>query len=230
MIVDTDYSKGSAEALTNYMSHDQTEIRGPDGSELSDEELDRLHAKSEANEFTRQIILSPERDDLTEEELDRATRRTMTEWTADHSTTEWAYAIHEDKESPDIHVAATATKDSQDLWMDTEDIQELRDDIAADHFGDHSLDRQQDQMIEQGREDELEQEQQEQLMLGGSSDNDQEEQDSHIDDAAIVAAAGAELASLSSPETLPISIAAEAYEERRKEQQQEQQRNRRRKR
>jgi hypothetical protein len=214
MIIDTNYQTGSSPAtgLTNYLSKDGQEIRDHTGRELDDDEIEQFHERAAENGFSRQIVMAPDRH-MTADELDRAARGTMNEWTADHTTTEYVYSVHEDTETPHVHVAATATQDSRDLFMQEDDIRELRDDIAADHFQDHSLDRQQDQMIEQGRGDDLEAEQQtDQLILAGS--NQQDEQDQDAENYAIYAAAVGELASLTTPETLPISIAAEMYRDR----------------
>lgn len=174
MIVTDDPQTGGASNLTRYMGRDGHSVRGPSGRELDDDELEQFNAKSDDYGFTRHFILAPDRSDYTEAELDRATRRTMNEFTADHDTTQWVYSVHrdDDKERPDVHVAATATKESGDLWFDdNEPIRRLRDDIAADHFEDHSLDQQQEQMRVQGRDEELDREQEPTVDLGGDDDD-----------------------------------------------------------
>jgi hypothetical protein len=235
MIVNDDPGANDASNLTNYMSKEGHSLKNPAGNEMDETELNEFIRKSDEYGFTRHFVLAPERDDLREEDLDRAARKSMNEWAEDKDTLEYCYAVHNDEDNNHVHVAATASKDSGDLWIEQQEedneISRLRDDIAADHFNDHTTEQQQEMMIEQGREEELQQEQQERLLLDGSdSQQEEQEQDSHIDDAAIYAAAAGELASLTSPETLPISIAAEAYEERRRQREQQQQQNHRRER
>jgi uncharacterized protein YdeI (BOF family) len=153
------------------MSRDGCEIREPAGVEVADEQLNQFHRASEENEHTRQIILSPERE-MSDEELDRATRRTMNDFCEDKDSAEWVYAVHSDEN--DVHVAVTGdinySQRSGDMWLDRDDLTELQDEIAADHFRDHTTEPQRELMIEQGREDELREEQQ----LRDSDDRDRD--------------------------------------------------------
>lgn len=222
MIVETGYETGSdpATGLTNYMGRDDHDLRDHAGRDLDDDEIQEFNEKAAENGFSRQIILAPERGDLSEKELDRAARKTMNEWTADHNTTEYLYSVHEDTDHPHVHVAATATQDSQDLWMDSEDIDQLRDQTAADHFQDHTTEQQQEMMIEQGREDELRQEQQERQL----ADLDQQEQDQG-DEIGLALSAASQL-SETSAEMAPAKYLLEAYrEEKRDRERQQQQQN-----
>lgn len=175
MIVRDNPASKSAQGLTNYMSKRGHELKGSHGHEMTDEEIERFHDRTEEEGFTRHLMLGPERSDLSDEELDRATRRSLNEWyqEEDMQDMEYVYSIHNDEGNSHVHVACTASKESGDLWVDsTQDeskIDRLRDDIAADHFRDHTLDQQQEQMLDQGREDELRQEQAERD-LGQSPD------------------------------------------------------------
>lgn len=121
----TDYrdNEGTG-ALTNYMQHDQQEIRDRAGREMSDEELDQFDARSEGQR-NRHIIISPDnRHELSEQEMDRATREYMSEMVEDRPTADYVYAIHDDKEDEqDIHIAMTAS-DKDDLAMYPDDIRE----------------------------------------------------------------------------------------------------------
>ena len=247
MIVETAYETGSdpATGLTRYMGRDGHDLRDHSGQELDDDEIEQFNRKAGENEFSRQLILAPERSDLSEKELDRAARKTLNEWTEDHTTTEYVYAVHEDTDHPHVHVAATATQDSNDLWMETDDIQHLQDDIAADRFRDHTTERQRQQMIEQGREEELRQEDRErQLAEQRQQDQqiqEQEQEQLHEQDqqpdvgheaaelgAGELAAAGAVAGDLGAAgaEMSPASWLLEAYREEQREKEQRQQRER----
>jgi hypothetical protein len=176
MIVTDDPGANDASNLTNYMSKEGHSLKNPAGNDMDETELNQFIEKSERYGFTRHFVLAPERDDLREEELDRAARKSMNEWSEGKDTLEYCYAVHNDDDNNHVHVAATASKDSGDLWFDTEqdenEYTRLRDDIAADHFNDHSLDVQQEQITEQERE----QEQQPMISLGGGGSDDGPEQ------------------------------------------------------
>jgi hypothetical protein len=162
MITDAPYSAGGAQDLTNYMTRDGHELRTPSGMEMTDEQLNQFHRESEENEHTRHIILSPKRE-MSEKELDRATRATMNEFTEDKPSAEWCYSVHSDDGENDVHVACTGDIDySQqqgDMWLEKDDLTELQDEIAADHFKDHTTEPQRELMLDQGRDDELQREQ-----------------------------------------------------------------------
>lgn len=160
MIQDTNYETGSdpGTGLTEYMERDDHEIRAADGRKLDDDEIEQFNEQCAANGFSRQIVLSPERTDLSEEELDKAARKTMNELTEGHNSTEYVYSVHEDTDHSHVHVAATATQDSNEMWLEEDDLRELQDEIAADHFRDHTTERQERLMREQGREQELQRE------------------------------------------------------------------------
>jgi hypothetical protein len=234
MIQDTNYETGSdpGTGLTEYMGNDH-EIRDASGRKLDDDEIEQFNEKCAKNGFSRQIVLSPDRTDLDEQELDKAARRTMNELTEGHNSTEYLYSVHEDTEHSHVHIAATASQDSGEMWLEKDDLRELQDEIAADHFRDHTTERQERLMQEQGREQELQQEQAEReladqdqepdpgdlLDLSPDRDDDQEQEREGIDPSLAFSVAG-EMAS-SSPETMPASIMLEAYRERQRDRQQE---------
>lgn len=164
MIVRDNSETQGAGSLTNYMTKNGHELKGSHGQEMTDEEVERFHDRSEEEGFTRHLILNPERNDLSEEQLDRAARESLNEWyeQEDMQDMEFAYSVHNEPENSHVHVAATASQDSGDLWVNSQQqedkIDRLQDDIAADRFSDHSLEQQQQQMLEQDRDDELLQE------------------------------------------------------------------------
>jgi hypothetical protein len=230
MMMDSAYETGSdpGTGLTRYMG-DGHDLRDASGRELDDDEIEQFNDECAENGFSRQIVLAPERTDLDEDELDKAARKTMNELTEGHNTSEYVYAVHEDTDHPHVHVAATATEDSGEMWLEEDDLNELRDEIAADHFRDHSTERQKEIMRQQGREEELQREEREKELADTdeqpapviSSDQDDHDHDQEQDDMMLYAAAAGELSTFASPESMPISILAEAYRERQREQEQE---------
>lgn len=240
MIQDTNYETGSdpGTGLTQYMERDDHEIRAADGRELDDDEIQDFNEQCAENGFSRQIVLSPDRTDLDEQELDKAARRTMNELTEGHNSTEYVYSVHEDTEHSHVHIAATASQDSGEMWLEEDDLRELQDEIAADHFRDHTTERQERLMREQGREQELQREKAERELADqkqesdpsdlldlapGRDDDHEQEQEREGIDPSLALSVGSELAS-SSPETLPASIMLEAYRERQREQERERER------
>jgi hypothetical protein len=153
MIVETDYQRGAAGDLLSYMERGDNTLHNHVGEEMTQAEKTAFLEESQENEFERQIIIAPERDDLDADDLHSATRDTMTEFLDDHPTAEYCYAVHDDDdENPHVHVAATGDIDDGDLYMERDDIRELRDDIAADRFGDRSLEERREQLQEQQQE------------------------------------------------------------------------------
>ena len=153
MIVKTDYQRGDAGDLLAYMERDDHTLYNHVGEEMTTEEKTEFLQKSERHEFERQLIFSPERDDLDERDLHRATRSTMTEFLQDQPTADYCYSVHTDTDNPHVHIAATGDVDSGDLFMQRDDIRELRDDIAAERFQDRSLDERREQLQEQQQQE-----------------------------------------------------------------------------
>lgn len=158
MIVDTSYQRGAADDLLSYMERDGYQLETATGDEMSQEEKAEFIEKSEKHEFEREIIISPERDDLDDDELARSTRQTMTEFLEDQPTADYCYAVHNsDDDRGHVHVATTGDIDNGDLYMDSEDIQQFRDEIAAEKFQDRTLEERREQAQEQAEEQEQEQ-------------------------------------------------------------------------
>ena len=146
MIVDTDYQRGGAGDLMSYMERGDHTLRDSTGKEMTAAEKAEFLEKSEEHEFERQIIIAPEREDLSDDQLHRRTRETINEYIDDQPTADYCYAVHNsDDERAHVHVAATGDIDNGDLYMERDDIQELRDDIAAEKFADRSLDQRREQ-------------------------------------------------------------------------------------
>lgn len=155
MIIDTSYQRGAADDLLSYMERDGYQLETATGDEMSQEEKAEIIEKSEKHEFEREIIISPERDDLDDDELARSTRQTMTEFLADQPTADYCYAVHNsDDDRGHVHVATTGDIDNGDLYMDSGDIQQFRDEIAAEKFQDRTLEERREQAQEQAEEQE----------------------------------------------------------------------------
>jgi hypothetical protein len=233
--METNYETGSdpATGLTEYMSQDH-DLRDHTGRDLDEQQKEQFEQQAARNGFSRQIVLSPDGDHLSADELDRATRETLNEWTRDHDTTEYVYSVHEDTDNPHAHIAATATRDSQDLWMDDDDLRELQDEIAADRFRDHTTERQRRLMTEQGREQELAREDRERELAAQLQDRDsepeperdQEDRGIDRDDVGLGMAAAGEAASAIDLFKTPWKIAQESRRKQREEQRRKQDRER----
>ncbi|WP_379814616.1 relaxase/mobilization nuclease domain-containing protein [Halorientalis brevis] len=132
----TDFQRGGAQDLVEYMSRDNDEkvaLKDHTGRELEPEQITAFVERSEEHGMERHLILSPDPDAAyNEQELDRGTRRTMSAFRSDDRlATEYVYAIHADHENPHAHVAMTGPE--QDLGMDKHDITYLRE-IAREQF------------------------------------------------------------------------------------------------
>ncbi|WP_122088924.1 relaxase/mobilization nuclease domain-containing protein [Halalkalicoccus subterraneus] len=125
--LDTDYRDTGAGDLVNYISREgDTPVHDRSGRPMSDERKGRFVEKSGRHQFERHMIISPENGtDLSNDELGKETRRTMERFTEDRPTATYAYSIHRDTEHPHAHVAMTGEK--TDLYMDREDIENVRE-------------------------------------------------------------------------------------------------------
>jgi hypothetical protein len=131
VFTDTNYREQGAGDLVEYLDKEDG-LRNRLGEQMSDEEIQAFIEKSEAYDFERQIIISPENGDrLSDEELSRYTRKVMSEFCTDRQTATYCYAIHRDTDHPHTQVAVTGTK--RDLWMDREDCEWLRE-TATEQF------------------------------------------------------------------------------------------------
>lgn len=153
---DTDYQETGAGDLMNYISREgDTPVRGRDGRPMSDAEKDRFIARSERHEFERHMIIAPENgNQLSNEELGRETRRTMNDFTEGRPSATYAYTVHDDTEHKHAHVAVTGEK--TDLYMDREDIEQVREN-ANERMVENERYRHRQQEQEQQREQERKQ-------------------------------------------------------------------------
>lgn len=141
------------EALTNYLQHDNQEVRDRTGRAMTDKEIEQFNEKAEGKR-NRHIIISPrDHDVLSDRDLDRGAREYMSEMMEDRPTADYVYSVHDDKESgKDVHIAMTAN-DEADLEMYPDDIKRERK-----HAHETFLERGRQQ--EHTRENEQQQEQQ----------------------------------------------------------------------
>lgn len=131
VFTDTNYREHGAGDLVEYLDKEDG-LRNRLGEQMSDAEIEAFVDKSEAYDFERQIIISPENgEQLSDRELSRYTRKVMSEFCTDRQTATYCYAIHRDTDHPHTQVAVTGTK--RDLWMDREDCEELRE-LATEQF------------------------------------------------------------------------------------------------
>lgn len=131
VFTDTNYRESGAGDLVEYLDKEDG-LRNRLGEQMSDEEIQAFIEQSEAYDFERQIIISPENgEQLSNQELSHHTRKVMSEFCTDRQTATYCYAIHRDTDHPHTQVAITGTK--RDLWMDREDCKELRE-LATEQF------------------------------------------------------------------------------------------------
>jgi hypothetical protein len=133
VFTDTNYREHGAGDLVEYLDKERG-LENRFGEPMSDEEIEAFVEKSEAYEFEREIVISPEHgEDLSDAKFSLYTRHVMSEFCKDRPTATYCYAIHRDTDNPHAHVALTGTK--RDLWMDTEDCEQLRE-RATEQFHD----------------------------------------------------------------------------------------------
>ena len=114
-----------ASRLLKYIQRD-TPLRNRFGEEMSDQEIETFIERSKRHEFERDIILSPENgNDLSSEEFSLHTRQVMGEFLEGRPTATYCYALHRDTDHPHVHVALTGAR--RDLYMNREDIAEVRE-------------------------------------------------------------------------------------------------------
>jgi len=129
MILKTDYQRGGLGDLLEYMQRDKGEkvpLEDLRGRELDKEDVEALIEKSEEHGIERHIIISPHPGaSHSTHEIARDTRLTMRDWQSGRSSVQFAYAVHGEHHTPHSHVAVTGRE--RDLWMDGDDIQQLRE-------------------------------------------------------------------------------------------------------
>lgn len=148
MIMNTVYMAGSRlNAVVNYLDKDQG-LENRHGEQLDDVDKARFVERGEENEIARMITFSPENGgELSDEELSESTRRAMREYMRGRYSADYLLAIHRDTDHPHTQLALTGNKD--DLWMDEEELDELRQ-LGLDHFPERRVELIQQQL--NGRE------------------------------------------------------------------------------
>lgn len=131
VIVKTDFERGGAGDLVDYIKYDRKQdkrrvpVRDHTGRDLDSEELDRFVERSAETGMERHFIISPDPEaEMPATELDRGTRRLMSDWRSSRPSVSYVYAIHDGGEKPHVHVAATGQE--RDLWMDRDDVTDIR--------------------------------------------------------------------------------------------------------
>lgn len=132
MIVKTDFQRGGAADLVEYIKYDRKQdkqrvpVRDHAGRDLEDADLKRFVEQSETKGMERHFIISPDPDaQMSAKELDRGTRRLLSDWRSARPSASYVYAIHSGGEKPHVHAAVTGQE--RDLWMDRDDVVEFRE-------------------------------------------------------------------------------------------------------
>jgi hypothetical protein len=134
VIVKTDFQRGDAGDLLEYIQRDDKEgecvpVRDHSGRQLDEERIAAFAEQSAKHGFERHLILAPDSEaQLTTDQLDRGTRRLMSDWRADRPSVSYVYAVHPGDGKPHVHAAATGRE--RDLYMDREDLAALRQDAT----------------------------------------------------------------------------------------------------
>jgi len=127
VVMTTDYRDSGAGDLVRYIG-DRADLRSPGGRELSEREIDEFVRESEERGFERQMTFSASDDasrSFDDDELEREVRRSLREFSEDRPTARYIYGRHEDTGHDHVHVAMTGER--RDLYMDREDINDLRE-------------------------------------------------------------------------------------------------------
>ena len=151
MYFDTSYRSSGASALVNYIEKDYP-LRNSAGRELSQREVDEFVDKSKQHQFERELQIAPNPyADVSRSQLERETRRMIGEFTEPaHSSVTAAYAVHDDNGVLHAHVALTGKR--RDLFMDAEDVSQVRDRLEQQI----KLEQERKQRLEQGPKHEWE--------------------------------------------------------------------------
>ena len=159
MITQTVYMDADhLDSLVNYLDKERG-LESRHGEELSESEKQQFIDRGAHRDICRMLTFSPENgEELSDEELSRSTRRVMRELIQDRPTASYCYGIHRDTDNPHTQLAITGSKD--DLWMDVDDLEELREE-AQEAFPEPAKAQENEQEQEQeaeGEEDVLVQE------------------------------------------------------------------------
>ena len=103
----------------------RAELRDSIGRELSEEEIEEFVENSKGDNFSRQIVFSsaPE-NDLSEQEMREKTERVMNDYIDGKPSAHYLYGVHEDTDQ--IHSHAAVRGDRRDLFMDTDDLKDMK--------------------------------------------------------------------------------------------------------
>lgn len=131
MIVNTEYQSNEGRGLVNYIQNDngkEVEVRTPDGSRATTEDMEEWIKKTEEHEFSRGFTITPTNMvGWNHEELDKKTREFMSEVREDRPNLDYVYAIH-DTEASDtthVHVATAGPVDESGQYFGRNDTAEL---------------------------------------------------------------------------------------------------------
>jgi hypothetical protein len=151
----TDYRDSGAGDLVQYIG-DRADLRSPGGRELTDREIEEFVRESEERAFERQMTFSASDDasrSFDDDELEQEVRRSLREFQEDRPTARYIYGRHEDTGHDHVHVAMTGER--RDLYMDREDINDLRErtnDRVRDRRPELQRDHDRDQDRQRARE------------------------------------------------------------------------------
>ena len=181
MFVHTNYRTSGASALVNYIEQDHP-LRNSAGRELSDSEVRGFIQKSERHEFEREFQISPDPEaDVSQRDLERQTQRFVGEFLTDRHSVRAVYAYHGSTDIPHAHVAMTGER--RDLFVDREDIDQIRQNLSQRLEHTQTQEQTQDQELDQRQEQnqrlrvdrELEQIQSQRLDLRPENQREQEQ-------------------------------------------------------
>jgi hypothetical protein len=181
VFVHTSYRTSGASALVNYIEQDHP-LRNSAGRELSDGEVRGFIQKSERHEFEREFQISPDPEaDVSQRDLERQTQRFVGEFLTDRHSVRAVYAYHGSTDIPHAHVAMTGER--RDLFVDREDIDQIRQNLSQRLEHTQTQEQTQDQELDQRQEQnqrlrvdrELEQVQSQRLELRPENQREQEQ-------------------------------------------------------
>jgi len=103
----------------------RAELRDSIGRELTDDEIEEFIENSKGDNFSRQIVLSTAPgNDLSEQEMREKTERVMNNYVDGKPSAHYLYGVHENTDQ--IHSHAAVRGDRRDLWMDSDDLKDMK--------------------------------------------------------------------------------------------------------
>ena len=128
MFVNTNYRESGASALVNYIEQDHP-LRNSAGRELSNGEVRDFIQKSDRHQFEREFQISPDPEaDVSQRNLERQTQRFIGEFLQGRHSARAVYAYHGSTDVPHTHVATTGKR--RDLFVDREEITQIRQTLS----------------------------------------------------------------------------------------------------